>query len=166
MNKASRLILFLVFGFYFLSCAAAPANWHFIDAVNLIFHEAGHWIFSLFGIFMEVLGGSLNQVLIPLLIAVYFFKTKQLASASLVLMWTGQSLINVSVYAADALKMQLPLLGGDNSIHDWNWLLIYTGQLRHTIGISQTISTLGWIFLLSGLLSGIYFILQKETPSK
>ncbi|MBI5530830.1 MAG: hypothetical protein HY918_05060 [Candidatus Doudnabacteria bacterium] len=162
MKRLLPLIGFIFLGLYFLSCAATPTAWHFIDNVNLIFHEAGHWIFSLFGIFMEVLGGSLNQVLIPLLIAGYFLKNKQLVSACVVLMWSGQSLINVSVYAGDALKMQLPLLGGDASVHDWNWLLIYTGQLRHAAGISQSINALGWLLLLLGLLFGIYFILKVE----
>ncbi len=114
-----------------------------------------------FGEFITFAGGSLNQVLIPLIVAGYFLWHRQMVSAALSFMWAGQSLINVSVYAADALKMQLPLLGGDSSIHDWNWMLIYLGQLRHTAGIAQTINVLGWICLLAGLLGGLYFILTE-----
>jgi hypothetical protein len=78
------------------------------------------------------------------------------------LLWAGQSLINISVYAADATKMQLPLLGGDSSTHDWNWLLIYLGQLRHTPQIAQVITVCGWLVLLAGLFGGIYFILIES----
>ena len=37
----------------------------FIHLIDLVFHEAGHPIFGVFGRFMGVLGGSLNQVLVP-----------------------------------------------------------------------------------------------------
>lgn len=163
MAKLFQLVAFLVAGLYFLSCAVSPLSWHFIDSVNLVFHEAGHWIFWPFGEFMGFLGGSLNQVLIPLLIAGYFFYQQQKLSACAVLMWAGQSLINVSVYAGDAFKMQLPLLGGDSSIHDWNWLLIYLGQLRHAQGISQSINFIGWMILLAGIFGGVYLLFAYQT---
>jgi hypothetical protein len=105
---------------------------------------------------------QLNQILIPLLISFYFFWKKQPVSAFAILLWAGQSLINISVYAADAIKMQLPLLGGDSSTHDWNWLLICLGQLRHTAQIAQVITVCGWLVLLAGLFGGIYFILIES----
>ncbi|MBN4080005.1 hypothetical protein JYT60_02085, partial [bacterium AH-315-C08] len=38
----------------------------FIHSVNLVFHEAGHVLFSIFGNqTLTILGGSLNQLLIP-----------------------------------------------------------------------------------------------------
>src|SRR5437879_11188757 len=40
---------------------------HFMHLINLPFHEAGHLIFSPFGRFMTVLGGSLGQLLMPLI---------------------------------------------------------------------------------------------------
>src|SRR3954462_1087916 len=41
----------------------------FVHLINLVFHESGHIIFSPFGEFMTVLGGSLMQILIPLVCA-------------------------------------------------------------------------------------------------
>jgi len=58
---------------YFWYCAITPDKWHFIDAVNLIFHEAGHIIFSFFGMFIHVLAGSAFQVALPLFISFFFF---------------------------------------------------------------------------------------------
>lgn len=161
MKKNFQLGLLIILGGYLIYCATTASTFHFIDYTNLIFHEAGHWLFMPFGEFMTFAGGSINQVLIPLIVAGYFLAHRQIVSACLSFMWAGQSLTNVSVYAADALKMQLPLLGGDNSIHDWNWMLIYLGQLRHTAGVAQTINALGWICLLAGLLGGLYFILTE-----
>ena len=37
-----------------------------IDTIDLFIHETGHLVFKLFGRFMEILGGSLFQVIIPL----------------------------------------------------------------------------------------------------
>lgn len=157
--------LFLIAGYFFV-CAAHPQTFHLIDYANLIFHEAGHWIFSPFGEFMAVLGGSLNQVLVPLIVAGYFFLHKQIYSGFVCLMWTGQNLTNVSAYAGDALRMRLPLLGGDSSIHDWNWLLIYTGQLRHAAGIAQSILALGWLLIFTGALGAAYSIYRSQIYEK
>jgi hypothetical protein len=98
---------------YFIYYAATPRDGHFIDGANLIFHEAGHAIFIFFGQFIHVLMGSGFQVLLPLGIALYFFYTRQNLSGTICLMWVGQNLINVSVYAGDSIVMQLPLLGGE-----------------------------------------------------
>ena len=42
------------------------ADWIFINYANVIFHEAGHVIFSFFGDFIHVLGGTLGEFLVPL----------------------------------------------------------------------------------------------------
>ena len=81
----------------------------FIHGVDLVFHEAGHVIFGLFGELVAVLGGSLNQVLIPLIATVAFLRTRQWGSAAVTLWWTGQSLTDVAIYAADGRAKALPL---------------------------------------------------------
>src|SRR5919197_1559267 len=101
----------------------------FLHGVNLVFHEAGHVIFGFFGRFVAVAGGSLNQVLIPAVCVVAFLRTHQRASAAVALFWTGQSLADVPVYAADGRAMALPLLA-DGLVHDWNYLLGVTGLLH------------------------------------
>ncbi len=151
---------------YFFYCARTWGDWHFIDSVNLIIHEAGHWIFLPFGQFLAVAGGSLLQVIIPLLFAAYFWKRNDGWSAGIVLMWAGQSLANVARYAADALAMELPLLGGDSTIHDWNWLLVMTGQLRHTHGIANTILTLGILLIITGTAWSLLVAIRQTHNSK
>ena len=91
-----------------------------LDGANLIFHEAGHILFLPFGEFFHYLAGSLTQVLIPALCVIHFRRQAQNVAAMIALSWTGQSLTNVAIYAADAQRMDLPLIGGD---HDWNYLL-------------------------------------------
>ena len=67
---ASRalLLLFLAgWGWKFIT-ASVLGNYvgqSFMHNINLPFHEAGHILFSPFGRFMQVLGGTLGQILMP-----------------------------------------------------------------------------------------------------
>jgi len=149
--KPWRLVGITIASAYFLYCAATPSQEHFIDLVNLIFHEAGHAIFIFFGNFIHVLMGSGFQVLLPACISAYFFKTAQPLSGAVSLMWAGENMTNVSVYAGDAALMQLPLLGGDSSMHDWHYLLSTTGLLWATPLIAGAMYLLGLAFVLVGV---------------
>jgi hypothetical protein len=142
---------------YFLHYAFTPQEWHFSDNVNLIFHEAGHTIFSCFGDFIHILMGSGFQVLLPLSISGYFFYTRQRFAGAICLMWVGQNFINVSIYAGDAIAMQLPLLGGDGVLHDWNYLLSAMGILNWTPIIATTLSAIGFMTIGLGILLSFMF---------
>jgi hypothetical protein len=134
-----KLLVALTASAYFVYYASTSGEWHFIDYVNLIIHEAGHWIFLPFGEFMHILGGSLFQTVFPLVYVGYFYFRKDYFSASLLLFWVGQNLVNVSVYAGDAIVMQLPLLGGDSVIHDWNYILESLHVISYTPQIASCI---------------------------
>jgi hypothetical protein len=150
-----KVVVALLAGAYFLWAAAHPDDWRLIDGVNLVIHEAGHLFFRPLGEFMMIAGGSLFQVIVPAVFAGYFFfKGNQYASA-LVLFWLGESLLNVSVYAADSIVMQLPLLGGNDSIHDWNYMLDHLNLLRQTATIAFAIRALGTLTILFALVWGI-----------
>ena len=116
---ALRLLVPLLTGAYAWSRFADAEHWDLLDDVNLAIHEAGHLVFGFFGDWLQFAGGSLFQVLVPLVFAGYFTARRQRFSASVVLGWAGASLLNVARYVADARAQELPLLGGDNAIHDW-----------------------------------------------
>ncbi len=97
---------------YFLWIAYAPMLGSFLDLVDLPIHETGHLVFRPFGEFLGVAGGSLFQVIVPAVFVGYFVTRMQYYSAAVVLFWVGQSLLNVWVYAADAVVMQLVLTSG------------------------------------------------------
>ena len=150
-----RLCIALLASIYFLFVALTPGAWHFIDFVNLLIHEAGHVIFMPFGEFMHILGGSLFQVVFPMLYIAYFYLRRDYFSASLLVFWVGENLINVSVYASDAIAMQLPLLGGDTSGHDWHNILSMLHLLPETGAIGFTIYMAGVITILAGMVLSI-----------
>jgi len=160
-NK-TKLIIALIASLYFAYYCFSSTEWHFIDNVNLLIHEAGHVIFIFFGEFMNILGGSLFQILFPLVFVIYFYRNRDYFSASLLLFWVGQNFINVSVYASDAILMQLPLLGGDSSIHDWNYLLQKLGVIRHTDVIGQSIYIIGVVVIVLAIYFSFYFALNSE----
>lgn len=122
----------------------------FMHGVDLVFHEAGHVIFGFFGRFVAVLGGSLNQVLVPLIATVAFVRTRQRASAAVTLAWTGQSLTDVAIYAADGRAMALPLLA-EGLTHDWNYLLGRLGLLSSAETVGRLIFGLGALTMLAAL---------------
>jgi hypothetical protein len=136
---------------YCLYYFATINDWHFIDNVNLVIHEAGHVLFFIFGQYLYVAGGSILPILMPALFAFYFYRNDQKSSAAFLLLWVAINFFSVAHYASDARVMQLPLLGGDNSGHDWNFLLSRTGLLRQTKIISDCVYFLGFVSIIFSL---------------
>ena len=163
MDKYSRIIKIIVSilcSWYFLSLALNYkdlSNWNLIDSVNLIMHEAGHFIFMFFGEFIHVLGGSFFQIFFPFVFVVYFFIwRKDFFSASLLLFWVGQNILNVSVYMADSIRLELPLLGGDSSIHDWNYIFSSLNILQYTDKLSAFTYNVGLMLIIIASVSSVY----------
>src|SRR5262245_41530772 len=122
----------------------------FIHGIDLVFHEAGHVIFGFFGEFLGVLGGSLTQVLMPVIATVALLRTRQWASAAVPLVWTGQSLTDVAIYAADGRAQALPLLA-EGMLHDWSYIPGRLGLLQSAETVGRLLFALGALTMLAGL---------------
>lgn len=148
---------------YFLWIAYDPMQGSFLDLVDLPIHETGHLIFRILGEFMGIAGGSLFQVILPAVFVGYFVWRMQYYSAAIVLFWVGQSILNVWVYAADAIVMQLVLTSGftrtEGSFHDWNYLLTRTGLIGSTKTVAGLIRAIGTITIIVAAASSIYYSL-------
>ena len=131
-----------------------PEYWDPLDDLNLAVHEAGHVVFSAFGETMTILGGSLFQVLVPAMFVAYFARTRQRYAAAVTLSWVGVSLLNVARYIGDARAQELPLLGGEDSIHDWWYLLINWDLLPSDLTIARWVHFVGVVAFLSSLIGG------------
>ncbi len=151
-----------VLGAYGALCALSPETYRWLDLVNLVFHEAGHAVFGFFGDFVGVLGGTLMQVLIPIIATGHFVLYGQPWSGMVTLFWASQSLFNVSVYVKDARAQALPLFGGDDAIHDWSWLLGRLGLLSWDQAIGGTIYGMGILVLAVSILGGLYYSLNDQ----
>ncbi len=129
-------------------------DYSFIDNADLVIHEAGHFFFRLFGKFIYTAAGSLMQIFIPSLITWYFFTKFYRTGVQIALLWLGQNLLNISVYAADARAKSLHLLGGSKVYHDWNYML-------GTLHLLNYDSEIGYFFVA---LSVIVFIVAFLMP--
>jgi hypothetical protein len=126
-----------------------------LHSVHLVFHEAGHVIFGFFGNeFMTVLGGSLLQVLMPLIwfVAARFWGKDAFAGA-LCLWLMGHSLVDVSPYINDARSLQMTLIGGvtgrEVEGHDWEYILTEMNLLRRDVFIARDVLAAGrWVMAI------------------
>ena len=164
-----KLIFAAAFSLYFLSIAYKPLDGSFLDMVDLPVHETGHLLFRPFGQFLMVAGGSLFQIILPAVFVGYFIWNKKYYSAAIVLFWVGQSILNVFVYANDAVQMQLVLTSGltgsEGSFHDWNYLLTETGLINSVAKVANVIRLLGTLTILAAGIGAIYYSVypQDET---
>jgi len=124
-------------------------EYHFLDGVNLLFHEAGHLFLRPFGLTAHFLGGTLFQLLFPAACVVHFLRLGQRYEACVVGLWFAESLMYVATYMADARDQALPLVGGH--IHDWNWLLTRWGLLAQCERLGSLLHVVASLLALGAL---------------
>ena len=138
--------------------------------VDLPIHETGHLLFRPLGEFMMIAGGSLFQVIFPAVFVGYFIWHRSYYSAAIVLLWVGQSILNVWVYAADAVVMQLVLTSGftgsEGGFHDWNYLLDHFGLLGSTRTVAGVIKFVGIMTIIAAGALSIYFSFRTPEPEQ
>jgi hypothetical protein len=141
-GRLGRMMVLIGVAIWTLKLATEPMDdvgESFLHMINLPFHEAGHIIFSPLGRFMTILGGSLMQVLIPIVCALaLYFQNEDPFGAALCAWWTGENLLDLAPYINDARALNLMLLGGPaNAVegHDWEAILTSLGWLHldHTL---------------------------------
>jgi hypothetical protein len=159
----------LVTAMYGLLCALDVTEPRFLDRVDLVIHEAGHMLFSWFGEFLQVLGGTMGQLFVPAAFTVYFHLRREFFSSGMTFFWFGQNLFNISGYIKDAQAMALPLVsvgGGEDTIHDWNYLLSALGLLRWDQAIGNLVYLLGLFAIITSVAWGLYHSIEQEEPEE
>jgi hypothetical protein len=136
----------------------------FMHNINLPFHEFGHVFFRPFGQFMTILGGSLFQILLPLLLGlVFLLQQRNPFAASIMLWWCGQSFIDISPYIADATYRGLPLvMGMGEESHDWGNLLTMLNWLDYDHRIANASFTLGSCLMIASMAWGAYLLAKQR----
>ncbi len=127
-----------------------------LDSANLAFHEAGHVFFGFLGSTMGLYGGTLGQLVFPVVISIRFWRRGDSFAFSLGLIWLFENLINIARYMGDARDQLLPLVGGGE--HDWTNILSRWGMLEadqslagllRSVAVIGMLATWGWLFLKS-----------------
>ena len=151
-KPASRgaIIAWLVaYSLFLLYAALSRSGFLFVDYVNLIIHEGGHFFFSWFGYIITIFGGTLAELLVPLLCTAYFFWRRELTGFAFSLFWFFENFLYIGVYMADARAQNLPLVGSGE--HDWEILFSYTRLLNHGQQIGHATCLLGWLGMFAVL---------------
>lgn len=133
----------------------------FISSLNILFHEAGHILLSPFGNILMVLGGSLGEIIIPIIFLVYFHRRYQTPGVIFSLWWLSVAVYDVAIYIADARARLLPLIGGQEG-HDWAYLLERFGLIHYDVLFSQILIIICLcITVYMGFLTYHYYHLSK-----
>jgi hypothetical protein len=133
--SAKRLLLIPVLGY--VAWLVLAYDYHFLDGVNLLFHEAGHVFLGSFGETLHFLGGTLGQLFFPIACGVHFLQRQQRYESWLMGVWLAESLMYSARYLGDARDQVLPLVGGH--IHDWGFLLGRWGLIDHCEAIAAVL---------------------------
>lgn len=138
--------------------------------VDTAIHEFGHYLFMPFGRMMTILGGSLFQVLFPLIFMGYFLRPskRDVHAAMVCLWWVSMNLLGVAIYMADARAGQLMLLNGmtgqESDAHDWWNLFTMWGQLPNDVRIASRVRALAGLSCVASIFIGIYAAWFQAPP--
>ncbi len=165
MNKKSpNLLLFplTIFYIYLLYKYLFVENYtSIIDPLNLGIHELGHVVFGFMGMFIGIAGGTMLQLIFPIVGILMFIKQKDAAAILFGIVWLATNFFGIAVYVKDAQEMALPLLSlgsGSDVIHDWNYLLNHTNLILLDNFIGGIFWTMGLLFLVAGIMGNLYLI--------
>ncbi|MBN1664860.1 MAG: zinc ribbon domain-containing protein [Deltaproteobacteria bacterium] len=168
-----RLAIYAVMIFWGLKFIFSPmagnyAGRSILHLVNLPFHEAGHIFFGFFGEFIRSLGGSLGQLLMPLIcLFTLLLKTRDTFGSAVCLWWFGENFLDIAPYMNDANKLTMPLLGGNTGssapygFHDWEYILTESGLIKHTDILANGTFGLGVIIMMLSFVWGGYLLIKQ-----
>ena len=173
-NPWGRLALLAWMAWIFARHLADPQYGSLIAGLNLGIHELGHFVFAAFGDFMAAAGGTLLQVLAPLIGAAMFLRQRDWFAVSFAFAWLGTNFFGIAPYAADARARALPLVtpGPGDPIHDWYYMLAQLGWLQHDWLIGRSFRMLGILAMAGGIAFGAWLVRRmllsrrEATPSR
>ncbi|MBF0224754.1 MAG: zinc ribbon domain-containing protein [Desulfobacterales bacterium] len=173
VNWGGRIIFFLIIFIWGCKFILTPlennyAGNCFLHLVNLPFHETGHIIFRPFGHIIMSLGGSLAQLIMPLIcLVVFLIKTRDPFAASVCLWWFGENFMDIAPYMNDARDLTLPLLGGNTGMtspygfHDWEFIFTELGLLQYDHLLASITQILGIILMIVSFVWSVYLIVKQ-----
>jgi hypothetical protein len=119
----------------------------FLDYANLAFHEAGHPIFGMLGSTLGLYGGTLGQLVFPVVALLAFWRQREPIGVTVAAVWLFENFLNIARYMADARVQVLPLAGGGE--HDWTEIFTRWGVLSSDTTIARIVTAAGWIGMLT-----------------
>lgn len=163
-NPWVRLPLLLWLGWIFVRHLQDPEYGSLFAGLNLGIHELGHFLFSPFGEFLGMAGGTILQCLVPVIGILMFVRQKDAFAVTFALCWLGTNFYHIAPYAADARARELPLVSPVSGapLHDWHYMLGRLGWLQHDALIGDAFRLAGTLCMGAGLLAGAWLLWQMH----
>lgn len=158
VSRVAGIAWIIFYALFLLYAAADHTGFLIIDYANLIIHEGGHFFFSWFGHTIMILGGTLGELLVPLLCFAYFWWHRETTAVAFCSLWFFENFLYIGAYMSDARTAALPLVGSEES--DWTILFTQWGLLAKDQQIGATIRALGWLGMLAAVAWLAYRVLQ------
>ena len=147
VSRIAGIAWLCFYALFLLYALTRSSSFLFLDYVNLIIHEGGHFFFSWFGDTIRILGGTLGELIVPLLCALYFFWRRETTGFTFSLFWFFENFPYIGAYMADARTASLPLVGSEES--DWTILFTQWGLLGQDQKIGGAMRTIGLLGMLA-----------------
>jgi hypothetical protein len=136
-------------------------TWNVFAGLTLAVHEGGHLLFGPFGEWLMIAGGSLTQILAPVIAAALLWRQGDRCGAGVVGTWLTYSLTNLAEYVGDARAMQLQLVGfSSDPIHDWHYLLASVHMLPYDTRLALLTRDTAWAVLLASVAFAAHVLTQ------
>ncbi len=163
VSRVAGITWLSFYALFLLYALASRSGFLILDYVNLIIHEGGHFFFSWFGNTIMILGGTLGELLVPLLCALYFFWQREATGFAFCSFWFFENFPYIGTYMADARTSVLPLVGSEES--DWTILFTQWGLLAQDQKIGATMRALGYLGMLATMAWLAYRLHQDPASS-
>jgi hypothetical protein len=162
-TRVTRLGGAIVLSLYLLFLLYAwrdESGFLFLDYANLVIHEGGHPFFSYFGHTLMILGGTLGELIVPLLCASFFFFHRQTYGLAFSLFWFFENFLYIGNYMSDARTLIRPLVNSDQS--DWTILFDQWGVLPYDQKIGHFTRQIGW-FGMFAVIAWLAFRIYRDS---
>jgi hypothetical protein len=143
----------------------------FLHLISIPFHEAGHIAVAPFGDLLTSLGGSLAQILVPVICMIAFLTTSPNPfGAAVMAWWAGENLMDVAMYIDDVRSLQLVLLGGGTGAevegHDWQRILQLSGALHRDHQLAGIAQFLGAALMPGAIVWAIVVAIRENSKER
>jgi hypothetical protein len=152
VSQPARIGWLAFYGIFLLYALHDRSGYLLIDYVFVPIHEGGHLLFSYFGHTLHVAGGTLLQLGVPVMLAIYFAFQRQAPGVAFCCFFFFENFLNVATYMADARAQVLPLVTvGDPDFveHDWETMFSQMGVLPYDTKIAAMVRAIGWLGMIA-----------------
>ena len=168
----ARALLLLWFAWMAWHHAADDQYQSLFGMLNLGIHELGHMVFRPGGEFLHMAGGTILQLLVPMVSVFMFLRQRDYFALSLSGAWLSTNLYGIATYMADARVRTLRLVTpfGGRAGHDWYHIFVRMGVLSHDTQIAAGVRAAAFIIIWSSIAAGAWMCYlmarsQKPAPS-